>query len=381
MILTQEQQMIRDTLRAFAQERLAPFAAEWDKHHTFPAQALKELGELGAMGMVVPEEWGGAGLDYMSLVLTLEEIAAGDGATSTIVSVQNSLACGITQKYGTDQQKEEWLKPLARGEKLGCFCLTEPHTGSDAAAITTRADRVQDSEGEHFVLNGVKQFITTGKHAHVAIVFAVTDKAAGKKGISCFLVPTATPGFIVGRTEDKMGQHASDTVQIIFENCRVPASALLGKEGEGYRIALSNLEAGRIGIAAQSVGMARAAFEAAVRYARERVTFGVPIIQHQAVSFRLADMATLLDAARLMVWRAAQLKDAGQPCLKEASMAKMFASEAAEKIASDAIQIHGGVGYTSDFPVERIYRDVRISQIYEGANDIQRLVIGRSIAG
>ena len=376
MILTQEQEMIRDTMRAFAQERLAPFAAEWDRNHTFPADALKELGELGAMGMVVPEEWDGAGMDYMSLVLTLEEIAAGDGATSTIVSVQNSLACGITQKYGTDAQKEEWLKPLARGEKLGCFCLTEPHTGSDAAAITTRADR----DGDHFVLNGVKQFITTGKHAHMAIVFAVTDKAAGKKGISCFLIPCNTPGFIVGRTEDKMGQHASDTVQIILENCRVPASALLGKEGEGYKIALSNLEAGRIGIAAQSIGMARAAFEAAVRYARERVTFGQPIIEHQAVNFKLADMNTLLDAARLMVWRAAQLKDAGKPCLKEASMAKMFASEAAEKIASDAIQIHGGVGYTSDFPVERIYRDVRICQIYEGANDIQRLVIGRSIA-
>ncbi len=368
--------MIRDTMRAFAQERLAPFAAEWDKNHTFPAEALKELGELGALGMVVPEEWDGAGMDYMSLVLTLEEIAAGDGATSTIVSVQNSLACGITMKYGTDAQKEEWLKPLARGEKLGCFCLTEPHTGSDAAAITTRADR----DGDYFVINGVKQFITTGKHAQMAIVFAVTDKAAGKKGISCFLIPCDTPGFIVGRTEDKMGQHASDTVQIILENCRVPASALLGKEGDGYKIALSNLEAGRIGIAAQSIGMARAAFEAAVRYAKERVTFGQPIIEHQAVNFRLADMATLLDAARLMVWRAASLKDAGRPCLKEASMAKMFASEAAEKIASDAIQIHGGVGYTSDFPVERIYRDVRICQIYEGANDIQRLVIGRSIA-
>ncbi len=376
MILTQEHEMIRDSLRAFAQERLAPFAAEWDKHHTFPAQALKELGELGAMGMVVPEEWGGAGMDYMSLVLALEEISAGDGATSTIVSVQNSLPCGITMKYGTDAQKEEWLKPLARGEKLGCFCLTEPHTGSDAAAITTRADR----DGDSFILNGVKQFITTGKYAHMAIVFAVTDKSAGKKGISCFLVPTDTPGFIVGRTEDKMGQHASDTVQIILEDCRVPASALLGKEGEGYKIALSNLEAGRIGISAQCIGMARAAYEAAVRYAKERVTFGQPIIEHQAVNFRLADMATLLDAARLLVWRAATLKDAGKPCLKEASMAKMFASEAAEKIASDAIQIHGGVGYTSDFPVERIYRDVRICQIYEGANDIQRMVIGRAIA-
>ena len=376
MMLTHEQEMIRDAMRSFAQERLVPFAAEWDKSHRFPAEALKELGALGAMGMVVPEEWGGAGMDYMSLVLSIEEIAAGDGATSTVVSVQNSLACGITLKYGSDAQKQTWLKPLARGEKLGCFCLTEPHTGSDASAISTRAER----DGDHFVLNGVKQFITTGKHADMAIVFAVTDKAAGKKGISCFLVPTATPGYIVARIEDKMGQHASDTAQILFENCRVPASALLGREGEGYRIALSNLEAGRIGIAAQSVGMARAAFEAALRYAKERVTFGVPLIQHQAVSFRLADMATQLDAARLLVWRAAQCKDAGQPCLKEASMAKMFASEAAEKICSDAIQIHGGYGYVSDFPVERIYRDVRVAQIYEGANDIQRMVIGRAVA-
>jgi alkylation response protein AidB-like acyl-CoA dehydrogenase len=376
MILTEEQEMIRDSMRAFAQERLAPFATEWDRKHTFPAQALRELGELGALGMVVPEEWGGAGMDYMSLVLTLEEIAAGDGATSTIVSVQNSLACGITQKYGSDAQKEEWLKPLARGQKLGCFCLTEPHVGSDASALRTTAVR----DGDHWVLNGVKQFITTGKNGDVAIVFAVTDKSAGKKGISCFLVPTAAPGYIVARVEEKMGQNASDTAQIIFENCRVPASALMGVEGEGYRIALSNLEAGRIGIAAQSVGMARAAFEAAVKYAKERETFGKPIIEHQAVSFRLADMATQLDAARLMVWRAAMLKDAGRPCLKEASMAKMFASEMAEKVCSDAIQIHGGYGYVSDFPVERIYRDVRVCQIYEGANDIQRLVIGRAIA-
>ena len=375
MILTQEQEMIRDAMRDFAQERLAPFAGEWDRNHTFPAEALKELAALGAMGVTVPEEWDGAGMDYMSLVLMLEEIAAGDGATSTIVSVQNSLACGITMKYGSDAQKEQYLKPLARGDMLGCFCLTEPHTGSDASAITTRATR----DGDHFVLNGVKQFITTGKYAQVAIVFAVTDKAAGKKGISCFLVPTETPGYIVARVEEKMGQKASDTAQIIFENCRIPASCLLGQEGDGYRIALSNLEAGRIGIAAQSVGMARSAFDAAVKYAKERVAFGVPLTGHQAVSFRLADMATQVDAARLLVWRAAMLKDAGKPCLKEASMAKMFASEIAEKVCSDAIQIHGGYGYTSDFPVERIYRDVRVSQIYEGANDIQRLVIGRAL--
>ncbi len=376
MILTTEQEQIRDAMRDFAQERLAPFSAEWDRNKTFPAQALKELGELGAMGCCVPEQWGGAGLDYMSLVLMLEEIAAGDGATSTIVSVQNSLACGIPERYGSDEQKEQWLKPLARGEKIGCFCLTEPHTGSDAAAIRTRAER----DGDDYVINGVKQYITSGANAAVAIVFAVTDKTAGKKGISCFLVPTSTPGYQVARIERKMGQHASDTAQIVFEDCRVPASALLGREGEGYRIALSNLEAGRIGIAAQSVGMARAAYEAAVAYAKQRVTFGQPIIEHQAVNFRLADMATQLDAARLMVWRAALLKDAGKPCLTEASMAKMFASEMAEQVCSAAIQIHGGCGYTDESPVERIYRDVRITQIYEGANDIQRLVIGRSIA-
>lgn len=376
MILTQEQELIRDSMRAFAQERLAPFAAEWDRNHTFPREALNELAELGALGMVVPEEWGGAGMDYMSLVLTLEEIAAGDGATSTIVSVQNSLPCGILNRFGTDSQKEAWLKPLARGEKLGCFCLTEPHVGSDASAIRTSAVR----DGDEWVLNGVKQFITTGKHADVAIVFAVTDKAAGKKGITCFLVPATAPGYQVGRIEEKMGQKASDTTQILFENCRIPADSVVGAEGEGYRIALSNLEAGRIGIAAQCLGMARAALEAAVKYAQERESFGKPIFEHQAVNFRLADMATQLEAARQLVWHAASLKDAGRPCLKEASMAKLFASEMAERVCSDAIQVHGGYGYVTDFPVERIYRDVRVCQIYEGASDIQKLVIGRALA-
>ena len=377
MILTQEQEMIRDSLRAFAQERLAPFAADWDRNHTFPREALQELAELGALGMVVPEEWGGAGMDYMSLVLALEEIAAGDGATSTIVSVQNSLPCGILNRFGSDAQKEAWLKPLARGEKLGCFCLTEPHVGSDASAIRTAAVR----EGDEWVLNGVKQFITTGKHADMAIVFAVTDKAAGKKGITCFLVPANAPGYQVGRIEEKMGQKASDTTQILFEDCRIPADAVIGEEGQGYKIALSNLEAGRIGIAAQCLGMARAALEAAVKYAQEREAFGKPIFEHQAVNFRLADMATRLEAARQLVWHAASLKDAGRPCLKEASMAKLFASEMAESVCSDAIQVHGGYGYVSDFPVERIYRDVRVCQIYEGASDIQRLVIGRALAG
>jgi alkylation response protein AidB-like acyl-CoA dehydrogenase len=375
MILTQEQAMIRDTLRQFARERLAPNAAEWERTRTFPREALTELAELGVMGIVVPEQWGGAGLDYLSMVLAIEEIAAGHGATSTIVCVQNLLACGITLNYGTDLQKERYLTRLARGEWLGCFCLTEPHTGSDAAAIRATARR----DGDCWVLNGAKQFITTGKEGQLAIVFAMTDPSAGKKGISCFLVPTDTPGYIVARLEEKMGQHASDTAQILFENCRIPDENRLGREGEGYRIALSNLEAGRIGIGAQAVGMARAAFEAAVNYAREREAFGVPIIQHQAVLFRLADMATQIEAARQMVWHAASLRDAGRPCLKEASMAKLFASEMAERVCSDAIQIHGGYGYSTDFPVERIYRDVRVTQIYEGASDIQRLVIGRAV--
>ncbi len=377
MILTSEQEMIRDTLRHFARERLAPNAAEWERTRTFPREALAELAELGVMGMVVPERWGGTGLDYLSMVLAIEEIAAGHGATSTIVCVQNSLACGITLNYGNDAQKERYLTRLARGEWLGCFCLTEPHTGSDAAALRTTARR----DGDHWVLNGTKQFITTGKEGQLAIVFAVTDPSAGKKGISCFLVPTDTPGYIVARLEEKMGQHASDTAQILFENCRIPVENLLGPAGEGYKIALSNLEAGRIAIGAQSVGMARAAFEAAAGYAKEREAFGVPIAQHQAVLFRLADMATQIEVARQMIWHAASLRDANQPCLKEASMAKLFASEMAERVCSDAIQIHGGYGYSTDFPVERIYRDVRVTQIYEGASDIQRLVIGRAVLG
>ena len=377
MLLTQEQEMIRDAMRDFARERLAPFAAAWDRECTFPREALAELAQLGAFGMAVPERWGGAGMDYVSLALALEEIAAGDGATSTIISVNNSVVCGPIFAFGSDAQKERFLKPLASGAQLGCFCLTEPHVGSDAAAIRTSAVR----DGNEWVLNGVKQFITTGKHADVAIVFAVTDKAAGKKGITCFLVPANAPGYQVGRIEEKMGQKASDTTQILFEDCRIPADSVVGKEGEGYRIALSNLEAGRIGIAAQCLGMARAALEAAVKYAQERESFGKPIFEHQAVNFRLADMATQLGAARQLVWHAASLKDAGRPCLKEASMAKLFASEMAERVCSDAIQVHGGYGYVTDFPVERIYRDVRVCQIYEGASDIQKLVIGRALAG
>ena len=375
MILNEEQKMIQDMMRNYSQNQLKPTAAERDKTHRFPAEELKALGELGALGMTVAPEWGGAGLDYISLVLAIEEIAAGDGAISTIVSVQNSLPCGITQKYGTQAQKEQYLSKLATGEWLGCFCLTEPQAGSDAGALQCKAERV----GDEWVLNGTKQFITSGKYAQIAIVFAVTDKAAGKKGISCFLVPTQTEGFIVSRIEEKMGQHCSDTATIVLENCRIPADHLLGKEGEGYKIALSNLESGRIGIASQCVGRARAALEAAVEYANDRKAFGVELVQHQAVAFRLADMATQIEAARQLIFHAASLKDAGLPCLKEASMAKLFASEIAEKVCSDAIQIHGGYGYVSDFPVERIYRDVRVSQIYEGASDIQRLVIAREV--
>ncbi|MGI8895839.1 MAG: acyl-CoA dehydrogenase family protein [Casimicrobiaceae bacterium] len=375
MLLTEEQQQIRDTMRAFAQAELAPNAAQWDREHHFPRSELHALGKLGALGVVIPERWGGAGLDYVSLAIALEEIAAGDGATSTIVSVQNSVVCGPIHAFGTDGQKERYLRPLALGEWLGCFCLTEPHVGSDAGALTTRAEK----QGGDYVLNGVKQFITTGQHADVAVVFAVTAKDAGKKGISGFIVDTKTPGYIVARVEEKLGQRASDTAQIVFENCRVPAANLLGREGEGYRIALANLEAGRIGIAAQAVGMARAAFEAALLYARERQSFGKPVAEHQAISFKLADMAVQIEAARQLLLHAAALRDAGQPCLKEASMAKLFASEMAEDVCSDAIQIHGGYGYVTDFSVERIYRDVRVCQIYEGTSEIQRLVIGRAL--
>jgi butyryl-CoA dehydrogenase len=376
MQLSSEQRLIRDSVRRYAREKLAPFASKWDRDNEFPREALRGLAELGLFGACVPEEWGGAGLDHVSLALALEEIAAGDGACSTILSVNNAVVCTPILNNGTTEQKTQFLTPLARGDALGCFCLTEPHAGSDAAAIRTSARK----EGDFYVLNGVKQFITSGKNGDIAIVFAVTNKDAGKRGISAFIVPTNTPGYIVARLEEKLGQRASDTAQIVFENCRVPAANRLGAEGEGYRIALSNLEGGRIGIAAQSVGMARAAFDAARQYAREREAFGQPLIAHQAVSFRLADMATQIEVARQMVLHAASLRDAGEPCLKEASMAKLFASEMAERVCSDAIQIHGGYGYVSDFPVERIYRDVRVCQIYEGASDIQRLVIGRAIA-
>ena len=376
MMLEEDQRMVRDAVRAFVADMVAPNAARWDKECAFPRDALVGLAALGCYGVAVPEQWGGAGLDYVSLAIIIEEIAAGDGATSTIISVNNCPVCSILMAWANEAQKRQWLVPLARGQMLGAFCLTEPHVGSEASGLRTTARR----DGDDYVLNGVKQFITSGKNGDVAIVMAVTDKGAGKRGISAFLVPTSAPGYIVARLEDKLGQHASDTAQIVLENCRVPAANLLGEEGQGYKIALSGLEGGRIGIASQSIGMARAAFEAALRYSKERVAFGEPIFNHQAVQFRLADMATRLEAARQLLMHAATLKDAGRPCLKEAAMAKLFASEAAESICSDAIQIHGGYGYLADFPVERIYRDVRVCQIYEGTSDIQRILIGRALA-
>ena len=377
MLLPDDHRAVQDAVRAYVQAEVAPHAAAWDKGHTFPAAALRGLAELGCYGVAVPAELGGAGLDYLALAVILEEIAAGDGATSTVVSVNNCPVCSILMAYGNADQQQRFLVPLARGEQLGAFCLTEPHVGSEAGGLKTTAARVE--VGDAYVLNGVKQFITSGKHGDLAIVMAVTDKAAGKKGISAFVVPTATPGYVVARLEDKMGQHASDTAQINFENCRVPAANLLGEEGMGLRIALSGLEGGRIGIASQAVGMARAAFEAALAYAKQRESFGQPIFNHQAVQFKLADMATQIEAARQLIWHAASLKDAGRPCLKEAAMAKLFASEMAERVCSDAIQVHGGYGYVSDFPVERIYRDVRVCQIYEGTSEVQKILIGRAL--
>ncbi len=375
MLLTDEQQSVQEMARRFAQERLAPNAERWDREHHYPADAIAEMAQLGFFGMLVPEAWDGNDSGYLSYAVALEEIAAGSGACSTIMSVHNSVGCMPILKFGNDEQKAQFLRPLARGEHIGAFALTEPQAGSDASSLHTRARR----DGGDYILNGAKQFITSGRNGQTVIVFAVTDPDAGKRGISAFIVPTSTPGYKVLRVEDKLGQHASDTCQIAFEDMRIPAAWRLGEEGEGYKIALSNLEGGRIGIAAQSVGMARAAFECARDYARDRQAFGKPIIEHQAVSFRLADMATQIHAARQMVLHAATLREAGRPALTEASMAKLFASEMAEKVCSAAIQTLGGYGYLKDFPVERIYRDVRVCQIYEGTSDIQRLVIARSL--
>ena len=376
MLLTPDQEMIREAVRDFAQQELWPNAAEWDKTHHFPKDVHQGLAALGAYGICVPEQYGGAGLDYLTLALVLEEIAAGDGGTSTAISVTNCPVNAILMRYGNEAQKQSWLTRLAAGELLGAFCLTEPHVGSDASSLRTTAT----NNGDSYVINGVKQFITSGKNGHVAIVIAVTDKGAGKKGMSAFLVPTDTPGYHVARLEDKLGQHSSDTAQINFDNCRVPAENRIGEEGEGYKIALSALEGGRIGIAAQSIGMARSAFEYALQYSKERESFGTAIFNHQAVGFRLADCATQLEAARQLMYHAAALRDAGKPCLKEAAMAKLFASETAERVCSVAIQTLGGYGVVNDYPVERIYRDVRVCQIYEGTSDVQKIIIQRALA-
>jgi len=376
MLLTEDQAMVRDMARQFATERLAPHSASWDAESRFPKEAVDEMGSLGMLGMLVPEEWGGAETDHVAYALAVEEIAAGDGSVSTIMSVHNSVGCMPVLRYGSDDQKEQFLRPMAQGEKLGAFCLTEPQAGSDAAAIRTKAER----RGNKWVLNGTKQFITSGSTADVAIVFARSDPDAGKKGISAFIVPTDLPGYRVASVEKKLGQKASDTCQIVFEDLELTPDLMLGNEGEGYRIALSNLEGGRIGIAAQAIGLARAAYEAALAYAQERESMGTAIFHHQAVGFRLADMATKIEVGRQMILHAAALRDAGQPCLKQAAMAKLFASETAEQVCSDAIQIHGGYGYLADFPVERIYRDVRVCKIYEGTSDIQRMIIARQIS-
>ncbi len=375
MVLTEQQEMIRESAARFAEGRLAPNSRAWEAAGAVELEALQEMGALGFMGMTVPEAYGGAGLDYVSYALALIEIAAGDGAVSTIMSVNNAPVCAILQSAASEALRQKYLKPLAAGEMIGAFALTEPQAGSDASNLQTRAIRTEDG----YSITGTKQFITSGQIAGAVIVFAVTDPSAGKRGISAFLVPAGTPGMKVASLEHKMGQEASDTAALSFDAALVPADHLVGKEGDGYRIALANLEAGRIGIAAQCVGMARAALDQAVGYAKERTAFGTAISNHQAVAFRLADMATQLHAATTMVLEAAALRDAGRPCLKEACMAKLFASEAAERICSDAIQIFGGYGYSRELPVEKIYRDVRVAQIYEGTSDVQRIIISRQL--
>jgi hypothetical protein len=374
-MMTEEQTLIQATARQFARDRLLPQSADWDRRSHFPVDIVGQMGELGLLGMLLPEEWGGAGADHIAYVLALEEIAAGNGALSTVMSVHNSVACMPILRFGTDAQRRRFLPKMASGAWLGAFALTEPHAGSDAAAIKVRAVR----DGAGYRLSGTKQFVTSGRSAQVLVTFAVTDPSAGKKGISAFIVPTDTPGYQVARVEEKMGQHASDTCQIVFDDMVLSEDLRLGAEGEGYRIALSNLEGGRIGIAAQSVGMARAAFEAARDYAKDRETFGKPLIEHQAIAFKLADMATGIAAGRQLVHHAARLRDEGQACLTEASMAKLFSSEMAEQVCSAAIQVFGGYGYLADYPIERIYRDVRIAQIYEGASEIQRMLIARRL--
>ena len=374
--LTDEQRMVREMARDFSRAELAPHAARWDEEGYLPDATIAQMGALGLMGMLVPEEWGGTGADYLSYALAIEEVAAGCASAAVLMSVQNGLGCGCILSWGTPEQKKRWLPRLAAGEAYACFCLTEPQAGSEANNLKTRA--VLD--GGQWKLTSTKQFITGGKRADFAIVFAVTDPDLGKKGLSAFVVPTDRPGYQPQKLEDKLGIRASDTCAIVFDQCAIPEDHLLGPRGKGLAVALSNLEGGRIGIAAQAVGIARAAMEAAVAYAKERTQFGKKIAEHQSIGNLLADMHTRLNAARLLVHHAARMRSAGLPCLSEASQAKLFASEAAEWIASKAIQVHGGYGYLRDYPVERHYRDARITQIYEGTSEIQRLLIARTLS-
>jgi alkylation response protein AidB-like acyl-CoA dehydrogenase len=372
---TEEQMMVRDMARDFAKNELAPHGERWDHEGWIDDSTVAQMGELGLLGMIVPEEWGGAGVDYISYALAVEEISAGDGAVGALMSIHNSVGCGPVMKFGSEEQKKTWLAELASGRAIGCFCLTEPQAGSEANNLKTRAT-LKDGK---WVLNGSKQFVSNGKRASLAIVFAVTDPELGKKGISAFLVPTNTPGFIVNRVEKKMGIRGSDTCAITLDNCEIPEANILGPRGKGLAIALANLEGGRIGIGAQALGIAKAAFESALRYSKERIQFGVPLIEHQSIANFLADMQTQINAARLLILQAASMRERNYPCLSEASQAKLFASEMAEAVCSKAIQIYGGYGYLQDYPVERFYRDARITQIYEGTSEVQRLVIARSL--
>ncbi|MDH4846111.1 MULTISPECIES: acyl-CoA dehydrogenase family protein [Pseudomonas] len=373
--LSEDQRMIRDMAKAFARGEIAPNAQRMEKDGWIPDDLVAQMGDLGLLGMVVPEQWGGTYVDYVAYALAVEEVSAGDAATGALMSIHNSVGCGPILNYGSTAQKETWLNALATGKAIGCFCLTEPHAGSEAHNLRTRAEL----QGHQWVLNGAKQFVSNGRRAKLAIVFAVTDPELGKKGLSAFLVPTDTPGFVVDRTEHKLGIRASDTCAVTLTDCRIDHGNLLGSRGKGLAIALSNLEGGRIGIGAQALGIARAAFEAALLYARERSQFGKAIVEHQSIANMLADMHMQINAARLLVLHAARLKSAGLPCLTQASQAKLFASEMAERVCSHAVQIHGGYGYLEDYPVERYYRDARITQIYEGSSEIQRLVIAREL--
>jgi butyryl-CoA dehydrogenase len=373
--LTEEQRQVRDLCRDFADAELRPNARRWDEAHEFPREAVRKLAELGLMGVAVPPEWGGAGMDHVAYAIAMEEISRGCAGTGVIMSVNNSLYCDPVLRYGTDEQKRELLEPFARGERLGCFALTEPMSGSDAGEMRTSATR----RGGDYVLSGTKNFITNGPQADVVLVFAMTDRSRAHRGITAFVVPSDAKGFTRGKPDDKVGIRASGSCSIFFEDCAIPERYRLGAAGEGFKIAMSTLDGGRIGIAAQALGIARAAFEEATAYAKERKAFGQPIAQFQAIQFMLADMATEIDAARLLVWRAAVLQDEGKRFSAEAAMAKLYASEMSERVASKSLQVHGGYGYTKDFDVERHWRDSRITEIYEGTSEIQRLVISNAL--